>query len=199
MSASGGFVLWAPPGAEGPWTPTFSLLDFRPFPFLTLVSDTNGSARGRRSFYPDLFNIILFFCIVRRHGNVTVFICYFAISAISLFPVRFSLCCTYQILPYHRQLFNVILYSYLTKYYPNLITYFIVTYLTLPLNLIFLLLLDLSYFNPQFIKKEGWFKPLTTSSSAALYWQDGTRNWTCLQSNCRHQAVDIRVSSNSLL
>ena len=42
-------------------------------------------------------------------------------------------------------------------------------------------------------------KPLITSSAATLYLQDGTRNWTCLQSNCRHQAVDVRVSPYSLL
>ena len=42
-------------------------------------------------------------------------------------------------------------------------------------------------------------KPSLTSSSAFLYWQDGTKNWTCLQANCRHQAVDVRASPYSLL
>ena len=61
------------------------------------------------------------------------------------------------------------------------------------MNDLFRLYLDWSHFNSQSIK------PLVTSSSATLYWQDGTIYWTFLKSNCRHQAVDVRASSYSLL
>ena len=74
-----------------------------------------------------------------------------------------------------------------------LILSYIVTFLTLQFNHLVLLCIYLSYLNPQSIS------PLITSSSATLYWQDGTRDWTCLQSICRHNAVDVSVSSYSLL